>query len=169
MNNLISRIQQTLLELQGAVNLMDDQQFSTPLTIFSGSSTGMHARHIIEFYQCLLSQDVENQIVNYDKRKRDLLLQTSADYFNVTVNSVIEALKNINEDNLNAPLSIISDDDGDKDAPINSTLARELQYNLEHTIHHSAFIKIGILTLIPDAYLPKTFGVAPSTLRYQKA
>jgi hypothetical protein len=168
MNNLISNIKQTLEELNNVIQLMNDEQFSTPLTIFSGSSTGMHARHIIEFYQCLLTQSVDNQSVNYDQRKRDLLLQGNTAYFKQTVNTVINALDNLDNDRLNHPLSITSEDAELDDTPINSSLARELQYNLEHTIHHAAFIKIGVLSQIPDAYLPKTFGVAPSTLRYQK-
>jgi hypothetical protein len=168
MNNLISNIKQTLAELNDVIQLMNDAQFSNSLTIFSGSSVGMHARHIIEFYQCLLTQSVDNQSVNYDQRKRDLLLQGNTAYFKQTVNTVINALDNLDNDRLNHPLSITSEDAEHDDMPINSSLARELQYNLEHTIHHAAFIKIGLLSQIPDAYLPKTFGVAPSTLRHQK-
>jgi hypothetical protein len=168
MNNLISNIKQTLAELSDVVQLMNDAQFSNALTIFSGSSVGMHARHIIEFYQCLLTQSVDSQSVNYDKRNRDLLLQANTMYFKQTVNTVIESLEKLDSDRLNHPLSITSEDAADDATPINSSLARELQYNLEHTIHHAAFIKIGVLVQIPDAYLPHTFGVAPSTLRYQK-
>lgn len=166
MNNLIANIKQTLAELSDVVQLMNDAQFSHSLTIFSGSSVGMHARHIVEFYQCLLTQSVDNQSVNYDKRKRDLTLQTDTEYFKRIVHNVIEALENLDNDRLNHPLSITSEDAPEDATPINSSLARELQYNLEHTIHHAAFIKIGILSQIPDAYLPQTFGVAPSTIRY---
>jgi hypothetical protein len=168
MNNLISNIKQTLEELNSVVQLMNDEQFSTPLTIFSGSSTGMHARHIIEFYQCLLTQSIDNQFVNYDNRQRDLLLQGNTEYFISTVNRVIDALEKLDCAKLNYPLSITSENTEKDATPITSSLARELQYNLEHTIHHAAFIKIGVLSHIPDAYLPKTFGVAPSTLRHQK-
>jgi hypothetical protein len=166
MNNLITSIQHTLEELNCVVRLMSDSQFSTPLRIFSESSIGMHARHIVEFYQCLLSQNAENQVINYDKRQRDLQLQSNLEYFTFTINRIIEQLENLDKATLNTPLSITSDDEGENATPINSSLGRELQYNLEHTIHHAAFIKIGILSLLPDAYLPKTFGVAPSTIRY---
>jgi hypothetical protein len=166
MNNLIQSIQQTLEELNSVLRLMSDTQFSTPLRIFSDSSVGMHARHIVEFYQCLLSQNGENQVINYDKRQRDLQLQSHLDYFTLTINNIVAQLENLDKDALNIPLSMTSDDDGENAEPINSSLGRELQYNLEHTIHHAAFIKIGILSLLPDAVLPKTFGVAPSTIRY---
>jgi hypothetical protein len=175
MNNLILSIKQTLNELNSVVVLMDDKQFSKPLTIFSGSSIGMHARHIIEFYQCLLFQYEKEQVINYDKRRRDLLLESNLEYFAFTVNILIETLEELDNNRLDCPLSlcspsddIVSENEQKGDFFINSSLARELHYNLEHTIHHAAFIKIGVLSLMPDAQLPKTFGIAPSTLRHQK-
>lgn len=147
---------------------MEDKQFSKPLNIFSGSSVGMHARHIIEFYQCLLFQYEKEQIINYDKRKRNPLLETKLSYFTETVILLIKKLEELDNNKLNTPLSITNDCAHGTVDIINSNLARELHYNLEHTIHHAAFIKIGVLTLMPDAELPKTFGIAPSTLRYKK-
>jgi hypothetical protein len=168
MNNLISSIRATLIELNNVVTLLDDAQFSKPLTIFSGSSVGMHARHIIEFYQCLLFQYGNGQVVNYDSRKRDLLLQSKLEYFTLMVNVLIETIENFDKDSLEGPLSITNDCEHGEAELISSNLARELHYNLEHTIHHAAFIKIGVLCFMPDAELPKTFGIAPSTLRHQK-
>lgn len=165
MNALIQTTKQTLSEFGAVIALLNDAQFSRSLTIFSGSSVGMHARHVLEFYQCLLQQCNKHD-VNYDQRKRDLLLQTQTDYFNFMVDQIIETIDNLDIHQLNTPLSILDDLNGDE--AINSSLARELQYNLEHTIHHSALIKIGVLTLLPDAVLPPTFGVAPSTIRYQQ-
>jgi hypothetical protein len=169
MNNLVSSIKDTLMELNSVVTLMDDTLFSKPLTIFSGSSIGMHARHILEFYQCLLCQCDNGQVVNYDKRQRDLLLQSNLVYFTDTVNSLLKKLEELDKTSLDAPLSITNDCEHGVADIINSNLARELHYNLEHTIHHAAFIKIGVLCLMPDAEIPKTFGIAPSTLRHQKA
>jgi hypothetical protein len=166
MSSLIQSTKQTLLELSDVMSSLSDEQFCRPLIIFSGSSVGMHARHVLEFYQCLLSQIIDNQTINYDKRQRDLLLQTDPSYYAFMVNQIIEQLELVTESRLNTPLSILSDSDGD--APINSSLGRELQYNLEHTIHHSALIKIGVLTLMPDCCLPPSFGVAPSTIRHQQ-
>ena len=165
MSMLIQNIQQTLGELNGVMGQLDEQQFSRSLPIFSGSTIGMHARHVVEFYQCLLEQSADNQRVNYDNRSRDLLLQTNLDYFIETVESIISTLDTVGEKQLKYPLSIMTDED---DETMISSLSRELQYNLEHTIHHAALIKIGILSQIPDATLPPSFGVAPSTIRYKQ-
>jgi uncharacterized damage-inducible protein DinB len=165
MNRLIQNIQQTLAELSDVICQLEKTQFSLSLPIFSGSSIGMHARHIVEFYKCLLEQSFDNQQVNYDKRSRDLLLQTNVEYFTQAVETVISTLDTLSEARLKKQLYILTDDTQDI---MNSSLNRELHYNLEHTIHHAALIKIGILNLMPNTELPKSFGVAPSTIRYQK-
>ena len=165
MNKLIQNIQHTLAELSDIICQLEEAEFSRSLPIFSGSSIGMHARHVVEFYQCLLEQSFGNQQVNYDKRSRDLLLQTNLDYFSQAIETVISTLDTVSEARLKGPLSIATDDAQDV---MNSSLNRELHYNLEHTIHHAALIKIGILNLMPDKELPKSFGVAPSTIRYQR-
>ncbi len=164
MNSIIHSTQQTLHELNQVMRQLSDAQFSTCLPIFSGSSIGMHARHIIEFYQCLLHDNGIAEGVNYDKRNRDMLLQTNRTYFNTVVDIIIEKLEKTQHQILNTPLSIFSENEGDM--PIPSSFGRELQYNLEHTVHHAALIKIGILSQIPDADIPTTFGVAASTTRY---
>ena len=111
MSMLIQNIQQTLGELNGVMGQLDEEQFSRSLPIFSGSTIGMHARHIVEFYQCLLEQSADNQRVNYDNRSRDLLLQTNLDYFTETVESIISTLDTVGEKQLKYPLSIMSDED----------------------------------------------------------
>jgi hypothetical protein len=164
MNSIIRNTQQTLHELNQVMHQLSDAQFSQCLPIFSGSSIGMHARHIIEFYQCLLQDKGVVEGINYDKRNRDMLLQTNRAYFNTVVDLVLDKLEKTQQDRLNTPLSIFSENESDM--PIPSSFGRELQYNLEHTVHHAAFIKIGILSQIPDADIPPTFGVAASTTRY---
>ena len=168
MNPIVNSTQQTLKEFNEVMRQLSDAQFSESLPIFSGSSIGMHARHVIEFYLCLLSENVEIQGINYDKRDRDLLLQTNRSYFNTLVDITIDNLGRLDDARLSIPLSIFSDEIEENDAPMSSSIGRELQYNLEHTIHHAALIKIGVLTLNPDAYMPKSFGVAASTIRYKE-
>lgn len=52
---------------------------------------------------------------------------------------------------------------------IPTSLERELMYNIEHTIHHLALIKVGLKLVYPDLDLPNHFGVAPSTIKFQQA
>jgi hypothetical protein len=58
--------------------------------------------------------------------------------------------------------------DCDQKAVVNSSLYRELLFNIEHAIHHMAILKIGTKIVLPEWDLPQQFGVAPSTIRHQK-
>jgi uncharacterized damage-inducible protein DinB len=49
---------------------------------------------------------------------------------------------------------------------IKSSYQRELLYNLEHSIHHQAIIKVALRTL-RSVEIDENFGVAPSTIRYR--
>ena len=47
---------------------------------------------------------------------------------------------------------------------VESTLERELVYNIEHAVHHMAMIKIGLRQIAPEILIDKNFGVAQSTV-----
>jgi hypothetical protein len=50
---------------------------------------------------------------------------------------------------------------------INTSLERELVYNVEHAIHHMAIIRIAIEREFPSIKLDKHFGIAFSTIRFR--
>lgn len=126
----------------------------------SKATIGQHSRHIIELYLCLL-QGYELGEVSYDKRKRDRKIENELDY-------AIEQLQYIqNElDKSDKNLTVIYDLDG-TDVPFASNYLREVMYNLEHTIHHEALIKVAICQFT-DILLPNSFGVAPSTIKHRE-
>jgi hypothetical protein len=45
---------------------------------------------------------------------------------------------------------------------------REIVYNLEHTIHHMALIRVGLKELMA-LDMPETYGVASATVKHRKA
>jgi hypothetical protein len=55
----------------------------------------------------------------------------------------------------------------DKFSLIDTNYYRELIYNLEHTIHHMALIRVAI-NEVSNITLPQGFGVAEATIQYQK-
>jgi hypothetical protein len=50
-----------------------------------------------------------------------------------------------------------------------SSIGREMQYAFDHAVHHLAIIRIGAEIHCPEIVCDPELGVAPSTLKYQKA
>jgi hypothetical protein len=58
---------------------------------------------------------------------------------------------------------------GGHETILDTSLFRELAYDLEHSIHHQALIKIGLADLGEDVITEKNFGIAPSTVRHHSS
>jgi len=154
-------------DLRHYLTVIDPVTYQASLAILSGSTIGQHTRHIIEFYNCLLEQSLESvePVINYANRKRDHRIESEPDYALSYVDSISEKLNELVSDKkclLNCA------EHGQADLMINSTIGRELIYNIEHTIHHLAIVKIALRSTMPDIVLPEHFGVAPSTIRHRQ-
>ena len=57
-------------------------------------------------------------------------------------------------------------EDSDELIIIETNYYRELAYNMEHTVHHMAMIRIGINELSSVA-VDESFGIASSTIKYR--
>ena len=141
--------------------LNNDLYNQTIPALFNGT-LGKQARHMIELYQCLLFQ--RNQaVVNYDERARDTLLETKVEVAKESVQHLITHLPNIQ---LQEPLILKTMLSPAQEIP--TTLARELLYLHDHSIHHLALIRVGMQLIQPDVSLPAHLGVALSTLEYEE-
>ena len=129
--------------------------------ILSNATIGQHTRHIIELYVCLI-KGYEAADVSYDRRERNKRIEQELPF-------ALEQLEWIqaNLEKPNKEVKITYELGGIQNC-LQSNYYREVMYNLEHTIHHHALIKVGIqhFTTIE---LPESFGVAPSTLQHRAA
>ena len=157
---LIKAITVNLNELIELLNRMTEEQYQLPSKELSSSSIGQHIRHIIEMYQCLLHQ-YESGIINYDDRKRDLRIETKIDYAIFCLEHIIRQV-DLND----KPLVLVNHLMGTS-LEIQSHYSRELLYNLEHSIHHQALIKVALISF-DDIEVAEYFGFAPSTIQYKK-
>jgi hypothetical protein len=155
-----SVITNTLGELEGVLLQMSNDTYSLPSALLSGASIGKHVRHTIELFQCLF-HGYDTGVVNYDMRKRDPMLESD-------LHATVTAMRHIASaiDRPNREL-VLETRFGLQDAMLMpSNYTRELVYNLEHTIHHMALIKVAIQELT-GILVSDGFGVAPSTLEYR--
>ncbi|MBD3630629.1 hypothetical protein [Cyclobacterium sp.] len=146
-------------------NLKEDQ-YQYPSTYLSGASIGQHIRHILEFYTCLTSACLENTPVNYDARKRDHDLEKKPMEAIKVIDRIIDYLEN---GEIKGETALLANYAVGKtqSRSIPSSFQRELAYCLEHSIHHQALIKIGLLEQGLSALICPDFGVAPSTIKFR--
>ncbi len=80
-------------------------------------------------------------VVNYEKRKRDYQIETNKE---LASSLLKEIYHNIERPNKEIILEAEDYCDYMQIVSIPSNYYRELAYNLEHTIHHMALIRVGI-------------------------
>ena len=144
------------------LQILSPEEYQQPLDLLSAASIGQHTRHFIEFFQCLIQQLPSGE-VNYDLRVRDKAVEQDP---TVALQAIEQICQNLEMCNLNQQMQLSACYSETVTVP--SNVARELVYNLEHTIHHLAIIRIGLAILRPDFQLPKTFGIAASTTKYRE-
>ncbi len=152
----------TLLQVSEVIHLLDNNQYAKPLDVLSDNSVGKHIRHIVEFYQCLIN-GLAIGCIDYDERERNMLLETDPNYTLEIIKHLINNIVIIKDNEL-----LLNVTYGDNFITIKTSFFRELAYNIEHTIHHLAIIKIGIKLHFPSLVLPEDLGVAHSTIKYQQ-
>ncbi len=150
-------------QLEDSLVQLSNQQYCQKIDTLSGASIGQHVRHVVEMFVCL-QDGLSSGIVNYEKRKRDITIETSKE-------TAIELMNKIDSSLLNENKSLILEagfDENDEELnKVPTNYLREIAYNLEHAIHHMALIKIGI-NEISEIKLPDGYGVASSTIKYRK-
>jgi len=150
-------------QLEGSLEQLSNQQYYRNIDTLSGASIGQHVRHILEMFVCLQDGYIAG-IVNYEKRKRDITIETSKETAIDIMNKINATL--LNENKLMV-LEAGFDENSDSLNNIPTNYFREIAYNLEHAIHHMALIKIGIKE-VSEIKLPDGYGVASSTTKYRK-
>ena len=162
---MLPYILNNLEEIVGMITKLDDRSYRLKLEVLSGSSIGAHVRHILEFYLCLFNSK-DATVVCYDDRKRDGRIETDKFFALETVEEIKSFLNKIVLDKtllLKSNMSTLEN----KELFLETSVFRELAYAFEHSVHHQALIKIGIRELGFEHVLGKTFGIAPSTIRYE--
>jgi uncharacterized damage-inducible protein DinB len=145
---------------------LTDDDFRKPLKVLSNNSIGKHIRHIIEFYDLMMIGN-ESGAINYDNRSHDKVLEENRIMAIEKLNALVIEILTFKEDQ---PLQMSANYSIEEEHPIaiSTTLYRELQYNIEHAVHHMAIIKIALFNEFPKIEVSEGFGIAYSTIKYQR-
>ncbi len=157
---LVSFVKDNLKENIDLLRQLSNEEFCKKNPELSQATIGEHMRHIIELFDCLLI-NYNQGIINYDKRNRDIKIQSDV---NFAIAIIEKHLSNI--DRPNKQLSLQHNCYSAEEL-LPTNYFRELLYNLEHSIHHQALIKVALYNF-PHIKVSNSFGVAPSTLEYRK-
>lgn len=164
MKQLVESAKHTLTQLSGFLEQIQSSEYQQAFPLLSDSTIGMHVRHVIEFYQCLIKGHLDGQI-NYDARERSLLQESNIAYAQSCIENLQHDLDMLHE---NKSLALYTSQNVDTSyLIIESSLFRELSYVIEHTIHHFAIIKMACIAYLPSIQLDADFGVAYSTIKYR--
>ncbi len=158
--------------LQQAIDLLgqlDDSAFSEGMPPLSGSGIGPHLRHCLDHYECFLN-GVSEGYINYDQRSRDPDVESSVTKALKYLKELQHRLSDVSRIHPDTSLRIHMDcgtqDTAAAEKGTGTTVARELQFLVSHTVHHYAII--SMLCRHKSIPLPDGFGVAPSTLKYEQ-
>jgi uncharacterized damage-inducible protein DinB len=150
------------------LNMMDAKEYQTlqeGIAFFS--PMGKHFRHLLNFYQIFFSDT--GMRINYDLRIRDPKLETDRNYARTIIQDLVSQFEKILNGEKQPPtiqeVWVGHEGTPDEESWVPTNTARELKFIIEHTIHHYAIIAVHMRSA--GYTLPKSFGVAPSTLEYE--
>jgi hypothetical protein len=153
-------------QLIDLIEKIDESDYKKPILLLSGNTIGKHIRHVIEFYLCL-KNSLEIGIIDYDGRPRDLELETDKRYTLTIIQNYLDYFENHDLNYSSLHLKYNPSTEEEKGLILPTYYFRELAYNIEHSIHHMAIIKIAIQHEFPHIELEENFGLAYSTIKHQ--
>ena len=160
---LYNAIKTSFQQLNEVLDQLTAEQYQTPSQNLSGSSVGQHTRHIIELFQCLLA-GYEKGSICYDDRKRDVRIESDPLFAKQLLGDIASSIERTN---IELQLSGVYDEASTDQLHLTTNYNRELLYNLEHTVHHMALIRVGLKELKTE-FVTEHFGIASSTIRHRE-
>ncbi len=165
---MLARIRDNLLALEQGAQLLDrldDAAYRRAMQPVFGSSIGAHMRHNLDHYACLLD-GIKSGAVDYGARERKLETEQDRAAARHEFARIARALAALDAGAARqATLRVRREADENAEA-VASSLERELDFLMSHTIHHYAIV--AILCRLQAIEIPDDFGVAPSTLRFRE-
>lgn len=159
------QVNENIAVLQQGARLLrriDDALYQQRLSAVFAGSIGAHVRHNLDFYASLLDGLATGNI-DYEARKRDAAIETGRHAATAEIERVCRELASMTHSPSYLRVRIRSDQDS-SDTWATTSLSRELDFLLSHTIHHYAVV--AIMCHLVGVRVEDDFGVAPSTLRY---
>lgn len=155
--------QNLLSEIKFLLSHLKDEDYSKSLSVLNDNSIGKHVRHILDLFECLIDS-AESGILNYDRRERNPQTENDKEFALEKIRNIISNIEILDIDKK----IVLRQNLNNSFCEINSSVERELLYNIEHCMHHLAIIRIGIENNFSYAEIPENFGIAYSTISHRE-
>lgn len=139
---------------------LDPDAFGAPTPLAPGGSVGKHLRHVAEFYEAFLDGTGSGR-VDYESRPRDVTLERAPEKAARRLEELADRIEAIDPEAFGRLLRVRGEGSL---SPAHSTVGRELDVLLSHTLHHFALVAVFLRAI--GIAPPEEFGVAPSTVRH---
>lgn len=164
-NKLLGILKDALDQELVLLSALTDEQYAKPGTGPFRSSIGQHIRHNLDHFEAFFD-GLSIARIDYESRGRSELISESTAHARRKIETYMDGLDRIDEED--TTVLLVRKEDGQPEATmewLHSSIGRELQFLLGHTVHHHAIICF----LLSDfaIALPEGFGVAPSTQRHE--
>lgn len=168
---LISALAELIRSAERIVGELDPELYRRSPEPLAQGSIGAHLRHCLETC-ALLCEGVPEGAVDYGARGRDAAVETDPERGLAACAAARQALARLAELPGDTPLRVTPERTATRagaasEAPVASSLGREVEALRSHTLHHFAMVALFLrhFGLQPDP----AFGVAPSTLAHWEA
>lgn len=164
--SLTAALTDVLVQERILLGSLEGSIYTAPGTGAFSSSIGEHIRHNLDHFTSFFD-GLERGRIDYEARRRDDGIARSTEHALADIERHLAALEALSD----APEQSIAvreeNDSADETLSwLSSSVGRELQFLLGHTVHHHAII--ALLLSQHGVALPEGFGVAPSTQRYER-
>ena len=165
MENLIHANIHLLEQAERLLIDIADSDYAAPDGTLYGSSLGQHLRHCLDHYSSFL-RGLPEAAIDYDHRVREEELECSTDYARNEILQIRLRLDEVKELDVTSRVTVKMDCGAVDHSWHESTLGRELQFLVSHTVHH--FAMINGMCSHRGIKMEEGFGIAPSTLRHRQ-
>jgi uncharacterized damage-inducible protein DinB len=149
------------------VRRLSDEDYGGSDPRLPRGGVGAHFRHVIDHYDAFL-RGLEPGRIDYDSRDRDAQLETRRECALAKLENVARDIARIAPYDAQRTLHVAVDcGEGAQRVWSLSSVARELQFLVSHSVHH--FAVIAVMLRLRGVEPGRDFGVAPSTLKFEQA
>lgn len=138
----------------------------TTMADVSPSPIGRHVRHIVD-HLLAFREGAMSGCIDYNVRRRDSAFESDSNFAADTVKGFMAWLRSASLEE--REVTVISEISVSHSETVNitSTINRELAYQINHTLHHIAYIRVLARAIGLD--VPEHLGVAPATASYLRS